>query len=172
VSALLEDLHRIWREESRVAISISIDTLERDALQKIVGRKRPEIMQVLAGRLADDRPRMRWISTVLLGEAGPSAAPFVPDLVAALRRETCPDLTPTFMEALAGIGPVGVTAIIGVLDDPNPEIRIAAITVLGQMGPEARGAVPAIRRFLDDGVQDVRIAAGNAIAKIEGEGRR
>ncbi len=53
----------------------------------------------------------------------------------------------------------------------NGEIRRVAAETLGQMGAGARSAAPALVVALNDGEEQVRAAATNALKAIEGEAR-
>ncbi len=72
--------------------------------------------------------------------------------------------------------------ILGTLADDHPELRwtlangllvllksgeVAAITPLGKCGREAKDALPALRQLKLHPVEGVRLAAGDAVAKIE-----
>jgi HEAT repeat protein len=57
----------------------------------------------------------------------------------------------TALNCLRKIGPddrVVLPELIVALNDPVPRVRAAAAATIGSMGPEARGAVPALRRLL------------------------
>ncbi len=56
-------------------------------------------------------------------------------------------------------------AMIGLVADPDPEIRRAAIEMLGDF--HSREAKPAITRALEDKDPEVRRAAVEALAEIE-----
>jgi len=47
-------------------------------------------------------------------------------------------------QALAGLGGESVTALVELLSDPRPRVRRWAASVLGQIGPPARDAIPAL----------------------------
>ena len=53
------------------------------------------------------------------------------------------------------------------LKHPNAAARAGAAALLGQIGPDAREALPALRLLLKDEDQQVRDAAGEAIKKID-----
>ena len=76
------------------------------------------------------------------------------------------DLVETVERALGRIGPRAVPAILPLLNDPNPQTRIAAAKVIGRIGPPAAEAVPALTQMLDDEDEDVRRAAAFALGEI------
>jgi HEAT repeat protein len=55
------------------------------------------------------------------------------------------------------------------LGDGEYRVRIAAARALGEMGPEANGAFPAIAALLRDDIADVRIEALAAMVVIRGK---
>ncbi|MDY6903767.1 MAG: HEAT repeat domain-containing protein [Thermodesulfobacteriota bacterium] len=54
------------------------------------------------------------------------------------------------------------------LNDSTPDVRMAAATVLGRIGPGARDALPDLRDMLDDDSYAVREASAGAMARIIG----
>src|SRR5262249_33646391 len=76
-------------------------------------------------------------------------------------------------EALFGLATMGRGAkkalpeLIKQLDDPSAEVRIAALRVFKQIGPEAEGAIASIQRLWEaDEDQSVQRAAGDALLSI------
>jgi HEAT repeat protein len=47
-------------------------------------------------------------------------------------------------------GPDSLAALVALLDDPDPDVRAAAVEALYNLGPSARAASPALRRLLND----------------------
>lgn len=74
---------------------------------------------------------------------------------------------------LGGPGEECIAALTEALGDPdNPEVRAAAANALGQVGPRARPAVPALVRALDDKSDAVRLAAARALSQLDPEAAR
>jgi HEAT repeat protein len=61
---------------------------------------------------------------------------------------------------------LAITAMTGLLADPLPEIRLAAVRFLNQAGPKAHTAVPALERLAEDPEEPVRTAAKELLARI------
>jgi hypothetical protein len=59
--------------------------------------------------------------------------------------------------------------LLGLLSDDRYSGRSTVLDLLGQLGPAAREAVPAIRRVLDSGNQELRQVAAEALKRIEAE---
>jgi len=69
--------------------------------------------------------------------------------------------------ALTRIGAPAVPALIELLKHAREVVRMLAAGALGDMGPEARAALPALRKAGEDSSPDVREAAKEAIRNIE-----
>lgn len=63
--------------------------------------------------------------------------------------------------------PSALPGLLRGLLDRNPTVRECSAATLGDMGPVARPAVPALRELLDDEERDVREAAAGALERIE-----
>jgi transglutaminase-like putative cysteine protease len=50
----------------------------------------------------------------------------------------------------------------------NPELRLTAIEVAGRLGPDAKTAVPVLKKFKLNPVEEIRKAAAEALERIEG----
>ncbi len=104
------------------------------------------------------------ISAVLgFSELGPLAKPAVPALIALLPDD---EISEDAARALASIGSEAVKPLIAALKNPNPKTRLGAITALGGIGSGASQALPALSRCLRDEDVTVRVAAAEAIKKI------
>jgi len=51
-------------------------------------------------------------------------------------------------EVFSAIGPASIPALIAALGDENEQVRIAAIKALGEFGPRAKDAIPALTNLL------------------------
>jgi HEAT repeat protein len=74
------------------------------------------------------------------------------------------------ISALGGAGSRGanraVLLLTPCLRDESPWVRYSTVQALGQLGPAAAGAVPALMDALDDDVLEIRVAAAEALAEI------
>lgn len=86
----------------------------------------------------------------------PATQPAPEPSLAAQRSE------PTTQPALTGRVGVLVTA----LQDPDPQLRRESAEMLGQLGPDAAGAQPALQAAQNDPDPAVRSAAAEALAKL------
>lgn len=118
----------------------------------------------------------------ILGAIGPQAAEAVPVLMDQLLKN--PDMLHVKAEggdpaqntgtyngsaagALANIGPSALPPLIHALKDDNPCLRYAASVALGDMGPEARPAVPSLIKILEKDSDDaVRFQVSRTLGDI------
>ncbi|HEX4143725.1 MAG TPA: HEAT repeat domain-containing protein [Pirellulales bacterium] len=73
----------------------------------------------------------------------------------------------TALDALARIGESAVPALVGLLDDPDRQVRIDALVALARIGPEAAAAVPNLTTLVEsDPDETVRKNAVRALGQI------
>jgi len=122
----------------------------------------------LARSLSDPEPLVRSLSAVALRSIGPKAAGAVPALIHALS-----DVEPTVRAPAAdALGHIGTAAkeAIGALSDslrvPGEVVYVlrSDATALGDIGPDAAAALPALRELLK--ITRVAATAEEAILKI------
>lgn len=130
----------------------------------------PEILDAYMERLADSDESVRAKACRGLGKMGDKAAKAVPQLMKALEDKDMM-VRVYAARALYAVDPKTTPSVVDVLAkglaDSNNFVRSAAAEGLGQLGPAASSALPALRRALADEWSDVRKEAANAIAKIE-----
>jgi HEAT repeat protein len=69
-------------------------------------------------------------------------------------------------EALTGRGSAAVPELRKALKDTNDQVRIAAATALGRIGPEAKASIPSLIEALDDKHRYVRAEAAKALSRM------
>jgi len=99
-------------------------------------------------------------------ELGPLAKPAVPALIELLADE---EISEDAARALAAIGPEALESLTSALTNRNPKIGLGAIIALGGMGTNALQAVPVLSRCLNDEQSTIRLAAVEALGKINPE---
>jgi HEAT repeat protein len=101
--------------------------------------------------------------------AGLDVAPFVPQLVAALRDEDerVMELAAQALEHAGLKAASAVPDLIRLVEHRSEAVRNSACIGLAGIGPAAREALPVLRRALDDPSKDVKHFARRAIGKIE-----
>lgn len=108
-----------------------------------------------------------------LGEMGPAAKSAVPALIRALKQHKDKEVRVEVALTLGHVDPqnkVTVPALIDLLSDADEHTRNMAAFVLGEIGPAAPAAIPALKaRALNDSDDEVRAMARRALRKIEGK---
>jgi HEAT repeat protein len=124
------------------------------------------VVAALADALKDPDREVRRAAASSLGALGPAAADAIPGL-AATTMDSDPSVRNATIEALGRMGsPAAVPVLVQVLKDPKT--ASLAVRALGNMGPTARGAIPALREFRSqNGTSDSELEA--AIKAIERE---
>ncbi len=149
-----------------------------------VARDADEALPAPMHALASDRdPRLRRIAAQRLGKYGSAAAPAVPTLIAALADNGIPARAaddplrgkdePVCLAAAAALTQIGkpaVAALTNEIASDNRVVRVLAIRVLGDIGPDAKSAAAALQRAAASDDEAEVAAAKTALAKIRGEG--
>lgn len=138
------------------------------------GPKAAAAVPSLIAALDDGSERVQSLAIAALEQIGPDAAAAAPALVGKLGDERfvsafgIPGPPPTHraVEALVAIGPAAVPGLIGALGGDSQEIRIWATRALGELGPAARPAVPALARLLKERGFDDGESAAKALGAI------
>lgn len=125
-----------------------------------------DALRVTLRALADPRRAIEaseWVAT--LGERGRAAVPMIAELV---RRRPF-DVTPEAMLALASVGgEEAVSVLAGALRAPRPQTAAAAARSLGEVGPMACSAIPALRSAREHWSMRVRWEVARALSALEG----
>ena len=123
----------------------------------------PALIQALRGRDTDVRSRAAQV----LGLIGPEAQAAAPTLVEVLRDPEA-RVRVRAAEALWQVAqdPTGVALLAAVLGDEDGVLRRDAARFLGQMGPAARPAVPALVEALRDADDATRVPVAEVLGRI------
>lgn len=128
-----------------------------------------------------DKDDVFWIrekAMQALGEIGPDAAAAVPALIPLVtdyaKKRDDHRCSHAAVVALGRIGPAAKSAVpvlIGEFGQGNDRgfHELAAAQALAGIGPAAREALPALRSALECDVDELRIAAGEAIRRVGGD---
>jgi HEAT repeat protein len=158
LSALLRML-RAGRPEQRVAAAGALGE---------IGPEAGEALPALLALIRDEDPFVREQAVAAVGAIGPDAAEAQAALAGLLRDEN-PDVRLAAAQALVRGRhcPAAVVATVVEILERHPHFAIAAAAVLGDLGPDARAAVPALRRLLRHSDRDVYVAAARALRQID-----
>lgn len=102
---------------------------------------------LLAGMLKDADLKVRMSAATSLGQIGAGAAEAIPVLVQALQDSNL-IFCRLVSQALGQIGRASVPALIDALRNDDKNVRREAAWALGQIGPDAGSAIPALAELL------------------------
>ena len=113
-----------------------------------------QIIHGLVANLHSEVPDRRDDAAQFLRDMGPAARTSVPALITAFRERLNKDQTVHWIaQALASIAPgtefvdASLAVLMEGLQSKNPNIRSETARALGQMGPQAKAAIPLLRRI-------------------------
>jgi HEAT repeat protein len=99
--------------------------------------------------LRDENRTVRLAAIGALGEIGSEAREAADDLGVRLKEED-PEAGMKICAALANLGPPVTPVLLEALKDDNREVQRAAVNALGEIGPDAKEAIPALAAILRD----------------------
>jgi HEAT repeat protein len=108
----------------------------------------------------------------ILGEIGPEARAAVPVLKAAMKDKLHPERLPAALSlwrierSTAEVVPLLIEAL---KDKTNAMDRRLAVTIVGQIGPDAKAAIPALIEVLRDADMQLREQVTQALTKVSAE---
>jgi HEAT repeat protein len=130
--------------------STSLRAKALDSLARI-SADRAAFIEIAIGRLDDEDWSVRREAARLLGESGERAANAVPKLLERIRVRDDTEFVRDALQAIDAAPPESVSQLIELLnDDDSRRVRRIAIYLLRKAGPEAKQAIPVLRKLLDD----------------------
>jgi len=163
-SDIVEQLRRgtnIHRQQTMLNLCIFLDN-------SVPLARIDEIVHALIPLVRDPDPLTRSLAIEVLSRVGDEARPAIPALVNILGdREGCAGLLA--VTTLANLGATAVPPLMKALKHPDMVVRQLAATTLGEIGPKARQALPALkaaRKVARE--QAVRERIDSAIRRISG----
>ena len=166
VRRVLPALHAALKE---AALNDGDDGVRTEAVRALLkaGPQPATDVDALADALPSEIDLVRFHAAIALGDLGPAGRPAVPGLIHAALWDADPAVRVEAAMALWKIdrkGPLVVPALVRALGDANELICWIAADCLGQIGPEAREAVPALRQALQRDFRISLIKAGVNLA--------
>jgi HEAT repeat protein len=137
-----------------------------EALGKI-GPATKDVVPTLSNALRDLDDDVRRAAAEALGKCGLEAK----DAVLALREAEKDSSEPVRRTAAEGLKYFRVAQLVRAAKDKDAGARLKAIAELGDLGPEAKAAVPALAEALRDDDIGVRRAAAVALGRVGPEAR-
>lgn len=134
----------------------------------------PALVEVMSDR--DESVAVRKASVEALGatRAAGAIAPLAQLLKDPSLRVTgsgpvlnVPEITYAVTQTLTTFGANSVPTLVPLLDDTEPDVRIQALTILGDLGPDAKAAMTNVAKLTVDPNPLVRGVANQALAKID-----
>jgi HEAT repeat protein len=126
-----------------------------------MGPQAREAVPALVEALRDVRIREETLEA--LRKIGPETPEAVPALIETLRID---GLRTFATQTLEGIGGRALPALVRAMKDENPNVRLAAVRIIGNLGPPAGQAVPALIAALQDPGRGVSTEAAIALGKV------
>jgi len=149
----------------------ALDDADRSARMesvKILARCDPGadgVLSALRKTLRDEDSAVGNAACKALGNFGAAAKEAVPDLWAAAKKGG--GLSSQAIDMLGLIGEAAVPVLIEGLENPdNSGLRMKCVLALGNIGPKAAKAVPALIKMLVDKVRKTRQHTGRTLGKI------
>jgi HEAT repeat protein len=151
----------------------------------LFGREAKTAVPNLIATLRDESWEFRHSATEALGEIGVRDQHAVPELVRMLANEDQDDiliasvermqraleLRKAVAEALRKMRPDVTRSLTEMLQDKDARVRTVTAQLLGEIGPEAKAAIPALMDLLQDTEHGVRFAAVQALGKMGPEAK-
>jgi hypothetical protein len=136
----------------------------------VAAATRPDDLGALIQQLQGPRAARREHAALAIGKWGAAGKAAIPALIAAMKEKVRLG-NKAIPEALAGIGPEAVPAIVEAMKSDDPYVRFEATSAVRLLGPKGQGAVAALVRALDDENRAVQINACMALAALGEEAR-
>jgi HEAT repeat protein len=128
-----------------------------------------EALPALKQALAQGDAGQRALAGLGLKYLGPQAAPAVPALLEAVRKDPSAEVRVSAVIALGATGHADgevVQVLADALKDTDPTVRKEAAESLGRFGEKSKGAIPALLACLQDSEPRVRGEAAEALGII------
>lgn len=147
---------------------------EVSTLIRAIGSYEPPVKEaapVLASLLTARDESTSSAAASALGDMKTAALPVLPDLVKCLESHPQNKTREDAAEAIGEIGPKASSAVPALVkaaqNDKWPSVRKAAVTAIGEMGTSAHDAIPMLRDALKSPDDWMRLAARNALFRVE-----
>jgi HEAT repeat protein len=131
-------------------------------------RKLPRTLSGLIETLESKDSWFRFCAFRELADMGASAQPALPALVKAVERGDSQEQGALSTVSKAA-GTKSVPALTNALASRNATVRQSVAEILGEMGPDARAAIPFLEARLDDAEPLVVLQTAYALRKVDGQ---
>ncbi len=161
-------------ELADTALEVALETVDRAELGLAIpaaialAKFAPHAADSLVDMFVEDELKtLHWKQAVLgaLVSAGPGAVPAILGAVRGPGRARANELGMVLIQA----GPRSVAPLVDVLErDPDPALKSYAAWVLGQIGPAARAAMPALEGAMVGAAPELQADLRAALARVRG----
>jgi hypothetical protein len=169
----------VWESEPAVALPKLAKMLDDPnarcraraaaAVWHLSNEKPTRALTILRQILSDASLDARREACLQLTWIGKDAVDTLADVVACIRSDPDAYFRQGIIQRLYEFGPASIPYLIAAARDPTPCIRHAAAIALGNCGPPAREAIPALVPLLADTNDAVRDGAAKSLSKIDPE---
>lgn len=156
----------------------SLGTRDGSTLIHAIGNYDPPVTEaapVLAALLSSRDENTASSAASALGHMKTAAVPALPDLIRCLETHPQNKTRESAAKAIGEIGPKASSAVPALIkagqNDKWPSVRKAVVTAIGEMGTAAHDAIPMLREQLKSPDDWMRLAARNALFRVEPEKR-
>ena len=154
---------------SLTAASKDEDAIVREFAIKTIGKMDPKIdgvAEAIKHGLRDSDISVRRASAAIFSTMNPVPSEILFTLAESLSDKD--SLLRTFVRTtFIDLGPIGVNALVRTCKHPNDTLRCRAASTLGNIGCEAKRALPILNELLQDENERVREAARQSISLIQ-----
>jgi HEAT repeat protein len=142
-----------------------------DALGNVRGyERRVKVVRALAERLRDEDSLVRRAAATALGKMGRAAKPAIPNLIRVIDQDYVGVAASRALQQTGQPAVMPLTRVVLKAEEPEP-LRIAALGVLADFGPDAKPGVKHLVRLLktEPASQDMTLAACRTLGAIGSE---
>jgi len=151
-----------------IAIHDSSDDVRENSMAALapLASADPQIVPAFIQALKDKNNNVKLPAIEALGNAGPAARPALPALGKLLDDDMAGGVAAEAIGKCCQEFPETVSYLILAVNNPNHDVRKFGVMYLGQMGPRAKAAVPALIPVLSGEEIYLRVWAAEALGNI------
>jgi len=128
--------------------------------------RNPSVVLILRYGFNDSDPRVRRGAAAAFSQMNPLPSSLLSELADGLADEDA-QMRSYVASTFLDLGYLAISTLTSALRSDNPKKRRNAAVILGKIGPEAKRAIPYLKRLLDDSNTNVREAASRSLDQLE-----
>eukprot|EP00746_Dinoflagellata_sp_MGD_P146179 gnl/MRDRNA2_/MRDRNA2_78689_c0_seq1.p1 gnl/MRDRNA2_/MRDRNA2_78689_c0~~gnl/MRDRNA2_/MRDRNA2_78689_c0_seq1.p1 ORF type:complete len:924 (-),score=236.66 gnl/MRDRNA2_/MRDRNA2_78689_c0_seq1:210-2699(-) len=149
--------------ETLVHSDVQVRLAAVEGLGRLSTQGDASVASAVAHRLKDAEGAVQWAATKALAQLGSVGADAAAATVGTSEASAVRNLA---MDALVGCGPCALPRLTAMLSDKEVVVRLAAVEVLGRLGPVAAPCAEAVAEALRDMDFQVQLAAKTSLPKL------